>query len=79
MPREMPGERVDDTAAATSPAPPGRGDSKIRFHDRVRVPDGRIGNVVGFYRTRSEMALVRFGDESRKFVLRELELVTRAR
>jgi hypothetical protein len=54
--------------------PLSRMDGEIKCHDRVRVPDGRTGNVVGFYRTRSEMALVRFDDgESRKFVLGELE------
>jgi hypothetical protein len=46
----------------------------IRFRDRVRVPDGRTGRVAGFYRTKTEMALVRFDDgENRKFVLNELE------
>jgi hypothetical protein len=50
----------------------------IRFRDPVRVPDGRIGDVVGFYRTKTEMALVQFDDgERRKFVLSELALVAR--
>ena len=50
----------------------------IRFHDRVQVPDGRTGEIVGFYRTKTEMALVRLADgESCKFVLSELELVAR--
>ena len=59
--------------AAAIAFPPTRMD--IRFRDRVRVPDGRIGNVVGFYRTKTEMALVKLEDrETRKFVLSELSL-----
>jgi hypothetical protein len=47
----------------------------IRFRDQVRVPDGRTGDVVGFYRTKTEMALVVLvTGEARKFVLSELEL-----
>ena len=30
-------------------------------HDRVRVPDGRIGEVIGFYRADDEPMLVLFG------------------
>jgi hypothetical protein len=60
------------------PFPPPRTD--IRFRDRVRVPGGRIGSVVGFYRTKSEMALVQFDDgERRKFVLRELKPAAQGR
>jgi hypothetical protein len=29
-------------------------------HDYVRVPDGRVGEVIGFYRTADEAVLVRF-------------------
>jgi hypothetical protein len=59
--------------AAAIPFPPSRMD--IRCRDRVRVPDGRIGNVVGFYRTKTEMALVKLEDrETCKFVLSELSL-----
>lgn len=50
----------------------------IRFRDHVHVADGRIGKVVGFYRTKTEMALVRFGDgEPCKFLLSELQLAAR--
>jgi hypothetical protein len=73
MSRETPAPREDDMAAATVFTAPTRTD--IRFHDRVRVPDGHTGKVVGFYRTKTEMALVQLDDgERRKFVLSELEL-----
>jgi hypothetical protein len=41
------------------------GDSYIRpetidAHDRVRVPDGRIGEVIGFYRRQHESVVVLF-------------------
>jgi hypothetical protein len=63
-------------AATRALPPPTRID--IRFGDQVHVPDGRTGNVVGFYRTKTEMALVRFDDgEPCKFVLSELELAAR--
>lgn len=29
-------------------------------HDRVRVPDGRIGEVIGFYRRQHESVVVLF-------------------
>jgi hypothetical protein len=49
----------------------------IRFGDRVHVPGGRTGEVVGFYRTKREMALVRFDDgERRRVVLSEVKLAT---
>lgn len=36
--------------------------------DRVRVPDGRIGQVIGFYRTDQEAVLVLFGaGDSREY------------
>ena len=39
----------------------------VALHDRVRVPDGRIGEVIGFYREEDEPILVRFinGDTGR--------------
>jgi hypothetical protein len=74
MSKEKPAQEGDDMAAATAFPQPTRVD--VRCRDRVRVPDGRAGEVVGFYRTRCEMALVRFEDgETRKFVLSELQLV----
>lgn len=33
----------------------------IDAHDRVRVPDGRIGEVIGFYRRQHESVVVLFG------------------
>jgi hypothetical protein len=35
---------------------------KMECHDRVSVPDGRVGEVIGFYRRTSESVLVRFAD-----------------
>ena len=32
----------------------------IDAHDRVRVPDGRIGEVIGFYRRQNESVVVLF-------------------
>jgi hypothetical protein len=50
-------------------------DREIKYHDRVRVQDGREAIIAGFYRTKKEMALVQFDDgEIRKFALSELEL-----
>jgi hypothetical protein len=33
----------------------------IDTHDRVRVPDGRVGEVIGFYRRQHESVVVLFG------------------
>ena len=33
---------------------------KIDAHDRVRVPDGRVGEVIGFYRRQHETVVVLF-------------------
>ena len=44
------------------------------FHDHVRVPDGRTGTVVGFYRRHYESVLVRFGPgEAGEFFTPEVE------
>jgi hypothetical protein len=32
----------------------------IDAHDRVRVPDGRVGEVIGFYRRQAESVVVLF-------------------
>jgi hypothetical protein len=32
----------------------------IDAQDRVRVPDGRVGRVIGFYRRQDESVLVQF-------------------
>ena len=34
--------------------------TRIAYHDRVRVPDGRVGEVIGFYRRKDESVVVRF-------------------
>jgi hypothetical protein len=36
------------------------GIAAVGCHDRVRVPDGRNGEVIGFYRGEVEQMLVRF-------------------
>ena len=33
---------------------------RVGYHDRVQVPDGRIGNVVGFYKRTVESVLISF-------------------
>ena len=41
--------------------PPGLiGIPTVGCHDRVRVPDGRSGEVIGFYRDEVEQMLVQF-------------------
>ncbi len=68
-------QRKDAVAATTALPPLIPVDREIGFHDRVRVPDGRTGNVIGFYRTATETALVLLdAGESRQFVLSELAL-----
>jgi hypothetical protein len=42
--------------AAQSPVVP----ESIAAHDRVRVPDGRVGEVIGFYRRQDESVVVLF-------------------
>jgi hypothetical protein len=34
----------------------------MECHDRVSVPDGRVGEVIGFYRRTYETVLVRFAE-----------------
>jgi len=47
---------------------------KIRYHDLVRTPSGRIGAVVGFYRRDAESVLVRFSpDDCREFLRSDVE------
>jgi hypothetical protein len=56
------------TQSASASARPSR---PIAGHDRVRLPDGRVGEVIGFYRTVDEALLIRFdsGDSGRVRVL----------
>jgi hypothetical protein len=50
------------------------GSSKVECHDRVSVPDGRVGEVIGFYRRSYETVLVRFADgDSAEFPMERVE------
>lgn len=50
--------------------------SPVAFGDHVRVPDGRTGEVIGFYRRESDSVLVRFGPgDSAEFFTPEVELL----
>jgi hypothetical protein len=45
----------------------------VGCHDRVRVPDGRSGEVIGFYRGEVEQMLVRLDTGgSRRYLRRDL-------
>ena len=47
---------------------------RVAYRDRVRVPDGRIGAVVGFYRRTEEVVLVSFSaGTSVEFLVTEVE------
>ena len=44
------------------------------LHDRVRVPDGREGEVIGFYRRKDESVVVRFSpNEFDQFLMPDVE------
>ena len=46
---------------------------EIRRFDRVRVPDGRVGQMIGFYRAEEDAALVRLDSgDTRKYVRGDL-------
>ena len=46
---------------------------EVRRSDRVRVPDGRVGEVIGFYRAEEDAALVRLDSgDTRKYVRGDL-------
>ena len=48
--------------------------TRIVCHDRVRVPDGRIGQVTGFYRRKDESVVVTFpSGESDQFLMPSVE------
>ena len=48
--------------------------TRIAYHDRVCVPDGRIGEVIGFYRRKDESVVVRFpSGESDQFLTPSVE------
>jgi hypothetical protein len=47
----------------------------IDAHDRVRVPDGRIGEVIGFYRRQHESVVVLFATgRSDEFLTSDVKL-----
>ena len=47
---------------------------QIACHDHVRVPDGRVGEIMGFYRRSVESALVSFsGGASEEFLITDVE------
>ena len=47
---------------------------RVAYRDRVRVPDGRIGAVVGFYRRTEDVVLVSFSaGTSVEFLVTEVE------
>jgi hypothetical protein len=50
----------------------------VGCHDRVRVPDGRNGEVIGFYRDEVEQMLVRFDTGGSRRYLRSDLLRLRA-
>jgi hypothetical protein len=59
-------------AASAAPIGP----RALARHDRVRVPDGRIGEVIGFYREDDEPMLILFGTgDSRRYCRADLRLV----
>jgi hypothetical protein len=48
----------------------------IACRDHVRVPGGRVGEVIGFYRNDEDLVLVRLGcDERRRYARGDLRLV----
>jgi hypothetical protein len=59
------------TPLATSPL---HETPRVACHCRVRVPDGRIGTVIGFYRRDEESVLVSFSSGgSGEFLLTDVE------
>jgi hypothetical protein len=58
--------------------PPLAAARRIKRYDHVRVPDGRIGQVIGFYRdAEDEPMLVRFvSGDSQRYGRADLRLIT---
>jgi hypothetical protein len=49
---------------------------ELALHDRVQVPDGREGDVAGFYRLEDELVLVSFSAyDAAKFRASDVELL----
>jgi hypothetical protein len=61
---------------ATQPVSSARSVKRPALHDRVRVPGGREGEVIGFYRRTNETVLVLFSSgKSDEFPEPDVELV----
>jgi hypothetical protein len=61
---------------AAQPASPSVAVNRPALHDRVRVPGGREGDVIGFYRRATESVLVLFASgESDEFLEPDVELL----
>lgn len=74
----MPILRDMQTAVETAnPLAPLEAAEAIDLHDRVRVPDGRVGKVIGFYRRAQVTVCVLFetGDTA-QFVQAQLSPLT---
>ena len=52
------------------PPPALDGGPEVARHDRVRVPDGRAGEVIGFYTSEDERMLVLFDNGGSRRYLR---------
>lgn len=49
----------------------------IDAHDRVRVPDGRVGEVIGFYCREQESVVVQFASgRSSEFLTTDVEYLS---
>ena len=48
---------------------------ELAVHDEVCLPDGCIGEVIGFYRTELDEVLVRQGVDRRRYLRTELRLL----
>ena len=54
-------------------APPAPNVVAIAVRDRVRVPDGRVGRVIGFYRGDDETVLVQLdAGDSERYILTDV-------
>lgn len=71
---EHQGSRVDGAGMTTYET------AAIQVHDLVRVADGRVGTVTGFFRCDEEAVLVSFADEGcERFPLAAVDLAVRVR
>ena len=54
-----------------------REECELAVHDEVCLPDGCIGEVIGFYRTELDEVLVRHGADRRRYLRADLRLLDR--